>query len=101
MRGSGFLQLGKLLHQLFHTVAADLNGDLGFVAIAFSANHRALTILRVNHAGTGLEALLPRRLRQIDFWPRELLSARCEELGDIVDGVVAGSRVRGFLLPRV
>ena len=49
------LEVGELLHQLLHAVAAEQYGQLGVFAIAFTHQYRALAILRVAHAIVSLQ----------------------------------------------
>ena len=86
---SGFFQLGILLHQLLQPEPRELYRNLGVFPISFSLVDSALAVFRVADFLPRAEALLAFGflddcLRHIEF-----LAARGEELGDIVDRVVA------------
>src|SRR5437763_780637 len=88
---SGLFQLGVLLDQLLQSKARKLYRNLRLFAFSLAMVDRSFSIFRMPH-------LLPRSktatsfgLFDRHFCHAEFLSARGEEFGNVVDGVVFGS----------
>src|SRR3954447_14228262 len=84
-----FFQLRVLLHQLFDTVTRELNADFSILTFAFALEHRSLAVFRMAHPHAWLEADATAGRLNVHLRTGELLAARGEELGDVVDRVVA------------
>ena len=89
-------ELGKFFHQLFYAVLLKLYCNLRVVPIAFATKDGANAVLGVANARALAQAGLPGRGRKVHFGAGEvlstgnLLSARGEEAGNVVDGVASG-----------
>ena len=93
-------ELGELLHQLFYAVLLKLYCNLGVVPIAFAAKDGALAVFGVADARALAQAGLAGGGGDVKFGAREALSARNllpargEEAGDVVDGAAGGGGAR-------
>src|SRR5262249_4266865 len=77
-----------LFHQLFQSESWKLYRNLGVFSLAFALIDNSFAILGMFHALARTKRSSAGTLLHRDFRPRELLSARSKELGDIVDRVV-------------
>src|ERR1700679_3158211 len=78
------LQLGKLLHQLLHAVLLKLYCNLRIIPIAFSMKHGPFAILRMPNPRTLLQSGPSSRRFNLQLGPRNLLSSRGKEAGDVI-----------------
>src|ERR1700757_3056820 len=87
--GSGFFQLGILLHQLLQPEPWELYRNLGVFPISFALVDGALAVLGMFDLLAGAEAALALGFLDHGLGEVELLAARREKLGNVIDGVVA------------
>ena len=92
---SSALKLRIFLHQLLQTEARKLYRNLGLFTVSFALVNGALAIFRMPHLLSRTKSLLALRPLNRQFRQAELLSARCEKLRDVVNGVISLNRGRG------
>ena len=90
-------QLGELLHQLFYAVLLKLYCNLRVIPIAFATKDGSFAVLGMADASALLQAGLAGRRFYVEFWLGDLLSARGEEAGDVVDRLARRSWLRAVV----
>lgn len=82
---SDSLQLGELLHKLFNAEPRKLYRNLCIFSVTFAFENDSLTIFRVSNALAATKTGFARRLGNGNLGPRELLTAGCKKLCEVVD----------------
>ena len=91
---SDSLQLGELLHKFFYAEPRKLYRNLRSFPFSFAFENDALSIFRVAHTLAAAKTGFAGRFGNRDLRARELLTAGCKKLRDVVDGAARGAARR-------